>query len=172
MPIGLKGERAQPSQEIILIGSSGVDLLDAVATALGNAGISILDMKSSSIDEGCLLILTVAERDKAMEIINRLINENKYGSARVAICDQDSAVISQMNFSQAGNDSALVKIDDHAGALGSLTHRCLQAGIKLSSARIVWRGDKSTVLELTTPNSGELNQVLDASQILMLPAQG
>ena len=34
------------------------------------------------------------------------------------------------------------------------------------------KGDKSTVLELTTPNSGELNQVLDASQILMLPAQG
>ena len=77
-----------------------------------------------------------------------------------------------MNFSQAGNDSALVKIADHAGALGSLTHRCQQAGIKLNSARIVWRGDKSTVLELTTPNSGELNQVLDASQILMLPAQG
>ncbi len=172
VPIGSTGERTQPSQEIILIGSSGVDLLDAVATAMGNAGISILDMKSSSIDEGCLLILTVEERDRAIEIINLLINENKYGSARVAICDHDSSVISQMNFSQAGNDSALVKIDDHAGALGSLTHRCQQAGIKLNSARIVWRGDKSTVLELTTPNSGELNQILDASQILMLPAQG
>ena len=171
-PTGLTGERTQPSQEIILIGSSGVDLLDAVATAMGNAGISIIDMKTSSIDEGCLLILTVEERDKAIEIINRLINENKYGSAHVEICDQDSAVISQMNFSQAGNNSALVKLDDHAGALGSLTRRCQEAGIKLSSARIIWRGDESTVLELTTPNSGELKQVLDSSQILMLPAQG
>ena len=172
VPTGFTSVRAQPSQEIILIGSSSVDLLDAVATAMGNAGISIVDMKSSSIDEGCLLILSVEERVKAIEIINRLINENKYGSARVAICDQDSSVISQMNFSQAGNDSVLVKIADHPGALGSLTHRCQEAGIKLNTARIVWRGDKSTVLELTTPNSIELSKVLDASQILMLPAQG
>ena len=168
--VEFSGERAQPSQEIILLGSSGVDLLDAVASAMGNAGISILDMKSTSIDEGCLLILTVEERNKAIEIINRLINENKYGSASVTICDQDSSVISQMNFSQAGNNSALVKIDDDAGALGALTHRCQQAGIKLNSARIVWRGDKSSVLELTTCNSDELSEVIDASQILMLPS--
>ena len=170
-PTGLTSDHQQPSEEIILIGSSSVDLLDAVATAMGNAGISIIDMKTSSIDEGCLLILTVEEREKAIEIINRLTNENKYGSAHVEICDQDSAVISQMNFSQASNHSALVKLDDHAGALGSLTRRCQQAGIKLSSARIIWRGDESTVLELTTPNSGELKEVLDSSQILMLPAQ-
>ncbi len=87
------------TEEIILIGTAGVELLDDVASALGQAGISILDIASTSVDEGCLVRLRVKNPDEAIKIINQL-NRN-YGVSRLELNDGDSNAINTMDFQPA-----------------------------------------------------------------------
>ena len=157
------------AEDIILIGSAGEELLDDVASALGQAGISILDITSTSVDEGCLVKLRVEDPDGAIKIINQLNRNHNYGVSRLELNDGDSNVINTMDFQQASQGAVMVKIDDRPGSLAQITHRCMQAEIDLQSVRIVWRGAEAIVIEITSEHPGRLLDVLDSDSILLAP---
>ena len=152
-----------------MIGSAGEDLLDDVASALGQAGISIIDITSTSVDEGCLVKVRVEDPDEAIKIINQLNCNHSYGVSRLELDDGDSTVINAMGFQQASKGAVLVKIPDRPGSLAQITHRCLDAEIDLQSVRIIWRGAEAVVLEITSDQPSKLISILDRNIILMAP---
>ena len=165
----VKTTNSNAKEDIILIGSAGEELLDDVASALGQAGISILDITSTSVDEGCLVKLRVEDPDEAIKIINQLNRNHNYGVSRLELNDGDSNVINTMDFQQASQGAVMVKIDDRPGSLAQITHRCMQAEIDLQSVRIVWRGAEAIVIEITSEHPGRLLDVLDPDSILLAP---
>lgn len=162
-------DSSDTAEDIILIGSAGEDLLDDVASALGQAGISIIDITSTSVDEGCLVKVRVEDPDEAIKIINQLNCNHSYGVSRLELDDGDSTVINAMGFQQASKGAVLVKIPDRPGSLAQITHRCLDAEIDLQSVRIIWRGAEAVVLEITSDQPSKLISILDRNIILMAP---
>lgn len=148
-------------RDIVLVGTAEADLLDEVSQALAAEGISIEGLTALTVDEGSVVRLRVGDRERALRILDQSVDAGReYGSPAALAGEAAMRILRRADFRQAAADSILVRLEDRAGALAGLTHQCHQAGIRLRSVRILWRGKAAAVVELNGSDTDRLRQLL------------
>ena len=157
-----------PSDEdIILVGTAHQDLLDEVTQALAEEGISIEGVTAVAVDEGSVVRLRVGDRAAALRILNQAADAGReYGRPTSATGGHAQELLSRIDYQQAAGEGVLVRLDNRPGQLAGLTHRCHEAGLRLRSVRILWRGKASAVFELCAADQEKLRQVLSDRVLL------
>ena len=156
-PVSLNGD-AEP---IVLVGTSEHDLLDEVAHALAAENISIDELTSVSVDEGSVVRVRVSDRGRAVRILNEAVDAGRdYGRRSPLAGERATQLLSGVDYQQAGTDAVLVRLEDRVGEFASLAHKCHEAGLPLQTVRILWRGKKSAIAELTTAEPQRLRTLL------------
>ena len=158
----------QPSgDDIILVGSGEQDLLDEVTQALAEEGISIEGVTAVAVDEGSVVRLQVNDRARALSILNQAADAGReYGRAASAAGGHAQELLSRVDYQQAAGEGVLVRLDNRPGQLAGLTHRYHEAGLRLRSVRILWRGKASAVFELCAADQGKLRDLLSDRVVL------
>jgi histidine decarboxylase len=147
--------------DIVLVGTAEADLLDEVSQALAAEGISIEGLTALTVDEGSVVRLRVGDRERALRILDQSVDAGReYGSPAPLAGEAAMSILRRADFRQAATDSILVRLEDRAGALAGLTHQCHQAGIRLRSVRILWRGRTAAVVEISGSDTDRLRQLL------------
>jgi len=108
----------------------------AVASALAARGVNIEALDIEGVEERGIIVLTV----------------DKYDEALRALRDHGYRAITQ--------DTLLVRLEDHPGALASIAVRLRDAGLDLRSLHIVRRENGITMASLVTSNLERAAEVL------------
>jgi histidine decarboxylase len=149
------------SEPIVLVGTGDDDLLDRVSQALAAEHISIDELTAVSVDEGSVVRVRVSDRPRALRILNEAVDMGRdYGRRSLLAGEQASQLLSRVDYQQAATDAVLVRLDDRVGEFASLAHQCHEAGLQLRTVRILWRGKKTAIAELTTSEPSRLRALL------------
>lgn len=108
----------------------------AVASALAARGVNIEALDIEGVEERGIIVLTV----------------DKYDEALRALRDHGYRAITQ--------DTLLVRLEDHPGALASIAVRLRDGGLDLRSLHIVRRENGITMASLVTSNLERAAEVL------------
>jgi histidine decarboxylase len=138
-----------------------------VSHALAEERISIEELTAVSVDEGSVVRVRVSDRQRALRILNEAVDAGRDYGRRSAIAGQRAAdLLSRVDYQQAATDAVLVRLDDQVGEFARLAHRCHEAGIPLRTVRILWRGKRSAIAELTSVEAEKLRSLLADRVIL------
>lgn len=167
VPLPAVSSADESERDILLVGAAEEDLLDEVSQALAAAGISIEGLTALTVDEGNVVRLRVSDRERAVRILDQFVDAGReYGSPASLAGEAAINILRRADFRQAAADSILVRLDDRAGALAGLTHQCHEAGIRLRSVRILWRGKAAAVVELNGSDTERLRELLGDRVVL------
>jgi len=152
---------------IVLVGTGEEDLLEQVSHALAEENISIDELTAVSVDEGSVVRVLVSDRKRALRILNEAVDAGRDYGRRSAMAGERAAdLLSRVDYQQAATDAVLVRLDDQVGEFARLAHRCHEAGIPLRTVRILWRGKRSAIAELTSVEAEKLQSLLADRVIL------
>lgn len=152
---------ASDEEAVVLVGAGKQDLLEQVSCALAEEKISIDELTAVSVDEGSVVRVKVSDRPRALRILNEAVDAGRdYGRRSSLAGERASDLLSRVDYQQAATDAVLVRLEDRVGEFARLARRCHEAGVSLRTVRILWRGKRSAIAELTSSQTESLRLLL------------
>ena len=130
------------TERIVIMADNEVGVLAGITGALADADINVESINTQSAGDRGAIILTVADTDHALAVLN------------------------QSGYKAVSDDALVVRLRDEPGALSGVADRLKQAGVNIQNLHILSRNDGYALIALTTNDRAAAQAAMSGEDVI------